>query len=82
MERIIATKMKWLEKLTVINIKVKTKTKTKTKTQIIMINKQTVFLKSPKRSRVKPRSSGSCVCDELFPIFLYSYLFGLLFLND
>ncbi len=31
-------------------------------------NKPTVFLTSPYVPRVKPLSSGSCVCDEEFPI--------------
>lgn len=44
---------------------------------MIMINKQTVFLKSPKRSLVKPRSSGSCVCDDWLPIFSFSFFVTL-----
>lgn len=47
-----------------------------------MRNEQTVFLISPKRSLVKPRSSGSCVCDDVLPIFSFvSYLWPIT-LND
>lgn len=44
------------------------KTKRNKKTKI-----QTAFLTSPYVPRVKPLSSGSCVCDEEFPIFVFFF---------